>query len=232
MRAWLGAGLEKRFERWRDRYSDPLMTALTVLLLLLMFVIAPLQASGNLYVEGVGFIIGFTMIGGALIMSGSIPLLMIMLVALVMNGTAVLLRLRAPSLLDIYLIACAWLIIGSALAYVVGSGVFGPGRVNYHRIIGAIFLYFLIAMIFVTFYILIGLLLPDAFSGLKVEDSPALASNLIYFSFMTLTSTGYGDIVPVQPIARSLSNLESIIGQLYPATLLARLVTLELQDRR
>jgi hypothetical protein len=47
----------------------------------------------------------------------------------------------------------------------------------------------------------------------------------------TLTTVGYGDIVPVHPLARSLSNLEAVIGQLYPATLLARLVTLELEDR-
>jgi hypothetical protein len=66
---------------------------------------------------------------------------------------------------------------------------------------------------------------------MAMEDSPALASNLIYFSFVTLTTTGYGDIFPVHPIARSLCNVESIIGQLYPATLLARLVTLEIAHR-
>ncbi|WP_291577128.1 potassium channel family protein [Bradyrhizobium sp.] len=53
----------------------------------------------------------------------------------------------------------------------------------------------------------------------------------MYFSFATLTTTGYGNIFPVHPVARSLCNLESIFGQLYPATLLARLVTLELADR-
>ena len=63
-------------------------------------------------------------------------------------------------------------------------------------------------------------------------DTPALAGNLIYFSFVTLTSTGYGDIIPVHPIARSLCNVETIIGQLDPATLLARLVTLESAHRR
>jgi Ion channel len=47
-----------------------------------------------------------------------------------------------------------------------------------------------------------------------------------------LTSLGYGDIVPVHPYARSLANIEAVIGQLFPATLLARLVTLELQSRR
>ena len=51
-------------------------------------------------------------------------------------------------------------------------------------------------------------------------------------STVTLTSTGYGDVFPVNPVARSLCNLETIIGQLYPATLLARLVSLEIEGRR
>jgi hypothetical protein len=66
----------------------------------------------------------------------------------------------------------------------------------------------------------------------QLQDNLAVASNLIYFSFVTLTSVGYGDIVPVHPVARSLTNIEQVIGQLYPATLLARLVTLELKWRR
>lgn len=49
---------------------------------------------------------------------------------------------------------------------------------------------------------------------------------------MTLTTSGYGDIVPLHPFARSLATLEAVIGQLFPATLLAWLVTLELQGRR
>jgi hypothetical protein len=67
---------------------------------------------------------------------------------------------------------------------------------------------------------------------MKFEDSPALASNVVYFSFVTLTSTGYGDVFPIHPVARSLCNLETIIGQLYPATLLARLLSLEIEGRR
>jgi Ion channel len=79
---------------------------------------------------------------------------------------------------------------------------------------------------------MIALLTPHAFSGLNVAESPKFVSDLSYFSFVTLTTVGYGDIVPVHPLARSLSSVEAIIGQLYPATLLARLVTLELEDRR
>jgi hypothetical protein len=59
-----------------------------------------------------------------------------------------------------------------------------------------------------------------------------LGRNLVYYSLATITSTGYGDIVPLLPLARSMSNLEAVIGQLFPATLLARIVTLEMQARR
>jgi hypothetical protein len=133
---------------------------------------------------------------------------------------------------NIHLFAGAWLILGLTLAWIVARAVFGPGRVSYHRVVGAILLYLLIALTFATLFAFAGLFIADAFSGLAMEDTPALASSLIYFSFVTLTSTGYGDIIPVHPVARSLCNVETIIGQLYPATLLARLVTLELAHRR
>jgi hypothetical protein len=58
-----------------------------------------------------------------------------------------------------------------------------------------------------------------------------LGRNLVYYSLETITSTGYGDLVPIAPLARSVSNLESVIGQLFPATLLARIVTLEIHGR-
>jgi hypothetical protein len=75
----------------------------------------------------------------------------------------------------------------------------------------------------------VGLSISDAFKGIAFKDDSALASSLFYLSFVTLTSTGYGDIIPVHPLARSLCNIESIVGQLYPAMILARLVTLELR---
>jgi hypothetical protein len=55
---------------------------------------------------------------------------------------------------------------------------------------------------------------------------------MLYFSLTTLTTTGYGDIAPVNPFARSMANLEAIVGQFYLAITVARLVTLELEDRR
>ena len=52
------------------------------------------------------------------------------------------------------------------------------------------------------------------------------------FNLTTLTTTGYGDIVPIDPFARSLANLESVLGQFYLAVTVACLVTLELAGRR
>jgi voltage-gated potassium channel Kch len=60
---------------------------------------------------------------------------------------------------------------------------------------------------------------------------PSEFATMLYFSVATLTTTGYGDIVPLNPFARSLANLESVIGPFYLAITVAPLVTLEVADR-
>jgi hypothetical protein len=217
--------------RLRERWSDPLLTALTVLLVVMLFVFAPLQASGILVFQAFEFLFAIILIAGVFVMSGSRIAFVAMIVALTMAAVGAVLRLKSPSILDINLFAGAWLIMGIVMVWVVAPAVFGPGRVTQHHIMGAILLYLTVAVIFVALFTFVGSAVPNAFSGLAVQDSPALASNLIYFSLATLTTTGYGEIFPVHPIARSLCNLESIFGQLYPATLLARLVTLEIAGR-
>ena len=132
---------------------------------------------------------------------------------------------------NLHLLAVAWLIIAVTLGAVVTKAVFGPGYVTYHRIIGAVLVYLLIAVGFACLFALIGLSSDDAFKGVDFTDDRSLASKVFYLSFATLTTTGYGDVVPVHPWARSLCNIEAIVGQLFPATLLARLVTLELGRR-
>jgi hypothetical protein len=218
--------------RLRERWSDPLLTTLTVLMILMLFVFAPLQAVGVRMFQMLEFASALGLIGGVFFMSGSPMVLVALLAAFIMASTAAISRLSSPSVLDIYLFASALLIMGVALASVVAGAVFASGRVTHHRIIGAILVYLSIAVIFTALYTIIGLIVPNAFSGMSFEDNPALASKVIYFSFVTLTSTGYGDIYPLHPVARSLCNLETIIGQLYPATLLARLVSLEIEGRR
>ena len=60
--------------------------------------------------------------------------------------------------------------------------------------------------------------------GCRTTD--AGIANWIYFSFVTLTTVGYGDITPVARAARSIAMLEALTGQLYPAIIIARLVSL------
>jgi hypothetical protein len=223
--------MNDRIALLRERWSDPLLTALTVLLFVMLFVIAPLQASGIFLFQAFELVFAIILIAGVFVMSGSRTAVAAMAVALSMAIAGAIFRLKSPSILDINLFAGAWLITGIVMAFVVARAVFSPGRVTHHHIMGAILLYLAIAVIFVALFTFVGTLIPKAFSGLSIQDSPALASSLVYFSFTTLTTTGYGDIFPVHPIARSLCNLESIFGQLYPATLLARLVTLEIAHR-
>ena len=222
---------KSEIRRLRQKYTDQLLTLLAALLAIDIFVFAPLHAAGIFVFQGFTVVALLAIIGGMLVISDHPAAVTAMSVGLVANVVVFLVRLLYPPWpYNIYLLAAAWLIIAVTLGAVVAQAVFRRGSVTYHRIIGAILLYLIIALAFGTLFIFVGLSLPDAFKGITFEDNPALANSVFYLSFVTLTSTGYGDIVPVHPIARSLCNIESIIGQLYPATLLARLVTLELRD--
>jgi hypothetical protein len=218
-----------KLRQFGDNNRDWLLTLLTVVLTLMIFVFAPLQAA-DIFVFQTFAIAGLLpIIAGVLIISGNPIALGLMSIAFIANFVVYFLRLYYPWPYNLHLLAGAWLIIAVTLGIVVARAVFGGGRITYHRIVGATLLYLLIAVIFATLFAVVGLSIADAFKGIAFDDNAALASSLFYLSFVTLTSTGYGDIVPVHPLARSLCNIESVIGQLYPATILARLVTLELR---
>jgi hypothetical protein len=222
----------QRFRRLQEQYGDPLLTALTVMLAVLLFVVGPLQAAGVVAAHQFGIAFGLVLVAAVFILSGSAVALVAILVAVALIILSTVLRLTQPSIADIYIDATAWLIAGLTLSIVVARAVFAPGKVTFHRIIGAVLLYLNIGLIFVALFCFVALRIPNAITGIgPLHDNLALAGNLIYFSFVTLTSVGYGDIVPLHPFARGLANVEAIIGQLYPATLLARLVTLEIAGR-
>jgi hypothetical protein len=215
------------------RYGHTLLTILTSLLVVLLFILLPLQAAGLWEFRIVSAIVLLAICGCALCASGNLVAFFLLSIGVSINLVVVAMRITAPSRFDTALLAIAWLLMATTLIVVATNLVFRSSRrITYHHVIGAVLVYLLIALVFTAIFTIVGILVPGAFQGLKVEDSPALASNVVYFSFVTLTSTGFGDVVPLHPVARSLSNLETIIGQLYPATLLARLVTLELESRR
>ena len=184
----------------RRKYSDWLLTLLTALLALMIFVFAPLQAKGFFAFQGFAIAGLLIVIGGVMIISANPIALALMCIAVVANVAVFVLRLfEPPWSYNLHLLAAAWLIIAITLGTIVAGAVFRRGRVTYHRIVGAVLLYLLIAVGFAALFAFVGLSIPDAFKGVAFEDDAALASELFYLSFVTLTTTGYGDIVPVHP---------------------------------
>jgi Ion channel len=109
-----------------------------------------------------------------------------------------------------------------------------PGRVTVHRVMGGIAAYLLIGVTWAFAYKLLMEEIPDAIhfqTPLAAGVPTGEPSRLIYFSFETLTTVSYGDAYPVHRIARSMTTAESLIGQLYPAILIATLVGMALQAR-
>jgi len=110
---------------------------------------------------------------------------------------------------------------------------FRPGPISVHRVMGGVAAYLLIGLTWAFGYKLLMETRPDAihFESSLAGIPTGEPSRLIYFSFSTLTSVGYGDVHPVHRIARSLATAEALIGQLYPSILIATLVGLSLQAR-
>lgn len=110
------------------------------------------------------------------------------------------------------------------LLLVVLGQTFRAGPVTAHRLQGGIAGYLLLGLTWAAAYALLETLRPGAFSGALGVAGGHRA--FVYFSFVTLTTVGYGDVLPVHPAARSLAVLEAVTGPLYIAILLARLVSL------
>ena len=113
--------------RLRERWRDPLLTTLTLMLALLMFVLAPLQAVGITGAQDLGFAIALVVIAAAVVLSGNPIAIVVMLAAVGLAVTAAVFRLQQPSTLDVYLKASAWILMGLAPIWVVTPAVFAPG---------------------------------------------------------------------------------------------------------
>jgi hypothetical protein len=216
-----------------ERYQDPSLSALMVAQVILIFAAEPLAFEGfepPLVATGiiVGGLILLLVLGsyrhGALIIvlaAGGIRLLTL--------GAGLTWSVPATGVAEEISAALGLL----AVMWAVSGIVFGPGRVTAHRVRGAIVLYLSIAIIFAFLYRLITEVAPAAFSGLKFAPGQNGAlSPYLYYSMTSLTTLGLGDITPVNAFARSLTTLEALFGQLFPAVILARILTLYSDDRK
>jgi hypothetical protein len=117
--------------------------------------------------------------------------------------------------------------LGLLLAVLIVQ-VFAGGPVTAHRIRGAIVVYLLLGGAWALIYNLVHLTTPNAFhlaAGLSGGETGGIQRLLTYFSFTTLTTTGFGDIIPTNPLSRTLAMFEAMAGQLYLVITLARLVS-------
>ena len=101
-----------------------------------------------------------------------------------------------------------------------------------NRIVGAVCVYLLLGVMWSLAYNVLEYLQPDSFKGLTELVSPVWNPDWIYFSFVTITTLGYGDITPLTQTARSLTVAEAIVGQFYIAVLVAGLVSAYISSKR
>ncbi len=124
---------------------------------------------------------------------------------------------------QIYLLLLLSFFISSAIR--TAKQVLFTGDIDGNKILGAICLYLLMGLIWAVIYTLIELNFPTSFTNVKgTSEWFTLFPNFIYFSFVTITTLGFGDISPLLPISKVIVYLEAVVGQFYLAILVASLV--------
>jgi hypothetical protein len=219
------------FHAWQDRIRNPSLTMLLVLQLFLICVALPLAATGVPITEDLSLPLMLLVLTLVVILSHRAIAILAILVGLA--GIAGSVALRQWPAGASALIIVGTILVFSALTWVVAYSLYAPGRITLHRLQGAAVVYLSLATIFAAAFSLLWELVPRAFGSLPAAPhGPHEFVTMLYFSLATITTTGYGDIVPLNPFVRSLANLEAVLGQFYLAVTVARLVTLELADRR
>ena len=216
------------------RTSDWSLTILLAFLGVSVFIVRPLASLG--YDERLiaSLVFSFVLISGVITVSQS------RVMALVFGAVAVVtvavhwarFAIYGPSWIPIDA-TCSMIAIGMLMVIVL-LHVFREGPITIHRIQGAVAVYLLAAIMFAAAYTLTDFAIANAFQGVppidQMHNDPA--QRFVYFSFITLTTVGYGDVTPVAPVACSLAMLEALLGQLFPAILIARLVSMEMYYRQ
>lgn len=108
--------------------------------------------------------------------------------------------------------------------YIAARNVFVWHRVDLNSLIGAFCVYLLLGLIWALLYRVLHLYGLASFSGNITDQGHNQFPDLVYFSFVTLASLGYGDISPIGPLPKTLAYLEAVIGQFYLAVMVASLV--------
>jgi hypothetical protein len=223
------ARLWQRARFWEDEYS---LTALLVMLVLTLFVVTPLCTSAIFGSQVLlGFLAVLTVTGVAAVSGRRSITSIAVLLALAGIGLDWAAHFGHQTSLWV-LDNVSRLLFVLMLGVMVTARVFRRGNVTYHRVQGAICVYLLAGLAWAYSYEILVLVNHTAFRVTEDYASHSARVGLFrYFSFVTLTTLGYGDVLPVSPLARSLATAEALFGQLYPAVMIARLISLEIFER-
>jgi len=204
---------------WAD---DAGLSIFSALLVVFVFVIPPFLAPGSGRRVAGDITYALLLITGVHALAARGPARMVLMPVAVIT-LAVYLGSRVVPVPEPWVLGMGLLSLLLFLAVVLGQTL-RAGPVTFHRIQGAVASYLLLGVIWAHAYALLAQLRPAAFSGpVSAADGPR---SFLYFSFVTLATVGYGDVLPVHPAARSLAMLEAVTGSLYLATVIARLVSL------
>jgi len=118
-----------------------------------------------------------------------------------------------------------------ATIYFCARRVLFSGHVDTNKIVGAICIYLLLALTWGMIYAVLELVFPGSIRGIGQGEWGSSRDDALYFSYVTLTTLGYGDITPVQPLARYFAYMQAVTGQFYTAILVASLIGVRLADR-
>jgi hypothetical protein len=220
------AGLRER----KLPFADRALTIMVSVIVIDIFLVSPLAdvASGSRHWSHI--LLAAVLLAGAMAIWGNLWLTDMFVAVSIASIGARLGRLYWGN--DLFAYASHFFAAASftLLAYLIARRVFAPGRINVHRIQGAVAVYLLAGLILGQVLSLISLSHPGAFLLLGHPASHEdVVGSLSYYSFVTLTTLGFGDITPVHPLARSFSLLGAVFGTLYPAVLIGRLVSQEIK---
>ena len=148
----------------------------------------------------------------------------------VLSVIAAIIAYLTGSLPAKYLTLIFQIVFWAMCAWFVGRHVLASGPVDRNRIAGSVCIYLIAATIWALAYVLLNQINPQSFNGLNDIPFEDQLAELMYYSTVTLTTLGYGDVTPASPYARWLAQVEAVFGQFYMAILVATLVGIRIAD--